>query len=123
MLTKTVLLIAWSICFVILNISAKKLVSGLVLNNGIWKLAVSVIFCKWTYVVVFFYGLTALLYLGLLRIMPISIAGPIILILGAVILTLVGWVVLKEGTFNLQNVLGLVLILLGYFLLQNSIKT
>jgi multidrug transporter EmrE-like cation transporter len=108
----------WALSFIILNIGAKKLSLLISFDNGVMRLLLTLITCHWFYIVVPFYALCAILYLVLLKLMPISVVGPIILCIATLILSFLGAVVFREKVLNVQYYIGIILSLAAIVLLQ-----
>lgn len=110
MATKEIsLILLWSLSFTFLNIGAKKISALISFDNGTAKLLLNIVSCKWFYVVVPCYALCAVLYLLLLKLMPISIIGPVVLCIATLILSFLGIIVFKEKVMNFQYYCGIVL--------------
>ncbi|MEK7447851.1 MAG: hypothetical protein AAB019_00030 [Planctomycetota bacterium] len=122
MTIKILLISLWSISFLLVNVGAKKLANIIIFNKGIIELIKSVIYVPWFYVVIFTYLTCAVLYLMLLKFMPLVAAGPIVLSLGIIILTLTGVVIFKERAFNAAQIIGIIFCLVGILLLQIAAK-
>lgn len=119
---KIVLTALWGICFFVLNVGAKRLAASITLEKGLAGSIMAFISSPWAYIVVGLYGVCAIIYMLLLRILPISVAGPVVLSFGIVILTLAGAVIFREEVFRPAQIAGIILCLAGILLLQLGAK-
>lgn len=107
----------WAASFCALSYGAKILVMRIPpLGNGVSALARHLLLSGWTYLIFMLYGCCAVLYLAALRKMPLSIAGPVFLLLGSVLSLLLGVALLKESLSASQGV-GCALCLAGIALM------
>lgn len=119
---KLVVIALWAVSFLILNYGSKRLASTIILDGGASRLAMSVVLSPWSYAVVILYGACAMFYMLLLRVMPLSIAGPVLLSLGIVITTAAGALFFKEDVLQARSVIGIILCLAGIALLQGGAR-
>ncbi|MDA8325026.1 MAG: hypothetical protein M0033_02285 [Nitrospiraceae bacterium] len=114
---KLFLILLWSAFFLIVNLGAKKLISIMVFDKGYLQMAASAASSPWLYMLIPLYGAAALVYMFMLRIMPISSAGPLVLTLGILLTTLMGALIYGEDIFQIRHLMGLSFCVLGILLI------
>lgn len=119
---KILITIVWSVCFFLVNVGAKKLARVLILDKGVAEAVSSAVYYPWTYLVLVLYVMCAALYMLLLRLMPISAAGPLTLSLGIVIVTLTGAIIFREDILDIWQITGIVFCILGIVFLQGGVR-
>jgi multidrug transporter EmrE-like cation transporter len=109
----------WSICCIGMNLGAKRFAMELVTDEGVGRMVLTTFRSPWFYLFLIAAIGTAIFYMWLLRLMPLSIAGSIVSALGVVLVVLTGAVFLKEQVMGVKQMIGVVLTLAGLFLLQS----
>lgn len=116
------IVLAWLAAFCAVNYGAKRLVGSLDMSTGgPWSWIAALLGAPAVYGLGLLYALAALFYFIALRIMPLSVVGPLFLILGMIATSVLGAVIFNEP-FSRWQVLGLCLGALGAVLLtmQNT---
>lgn len=107
----------WLVCFTILNIVTKMFVQTVPWPPGNHMNLIQVITSSpWPYIMVLLYVLCAALYMICLKYLPLSIAGPAILVLGTISTFAVGILLWKEPIVRIK-VVGNMLCILGIILM------
>lgn len=117
MLTRTIAVWIWLLAFAVLNVQSKLLVEKAPhIDEGIWQLIRYALGSGRLYAIFILYAACACLYLVSLRLMPLTVAGPIFTIAGALTTFLLGMYWFGEDVTTLKMV-GLGLCLSGMLLL------
>jgi multidrug transporter EmrE-like cation transporter len=117
---KIVLIVLWSVCAIGMNLGAKKMSMGLTIDAGFAKLIMSGLRSHWTYIFLFCALGSAVFYLWLLRLMPLSIAGSIVSALGIVLIVLTGAIFCGENILQTRQIIGIILTMAGIITLQSG---
>jgi multidrug transporter EmrE-like cation transporter len=118
MVQRILIILAWAGCFGSMNYGVKRMLTRMPApaSAGVGGLARYFAASPWTYALGALYCLGALLYVVSLRIMPLSVAGPIFLSLGFTMTCLLGVLVFHERITAVQAV-GIVLCVAGIVLI------
>lgn len=114
------LIVMWSLCYIGMNLGAKYLTLSMAPDQGILKLILSTLRCWWLYIFLITAAGTAVFYLWLLKLMPLSIAGAIVSALGILLVVFTGVLLCRESPPDLRQTAGIVLTLAGIILLQSG---
>lgn len=110
---KFILIFVWSLAFVFLSYFTKQYAASLPLfSSGFFNIAKFLVLSPQLYVIVALYGLCSASYMALLRFMPLTLAGPLVCVLGVVLTSCVGIFFLRESIAPL-GCIGLFFCLLG----------
>ncbi|MDQ7823275.1 MAG: hypothetical protein RDV48_10810 [Candidatus Eremiobacteraeota bacterium] len=120
MAQKITLILLWSICTVGMNLGAKKLAMIFSVEKGILHGILLALKNPWFYLFFFTAIGTAVFYLWLLKLMPLSIAGAIVSSLGIVLVVITGAVFYQENVLDPRTMIGLLLALAGVITLQSA---
>jgi len=113
MIIRFIIPLCWVLGFSILTYSTKSLTDGMPAIVQGWKgIFTYAVQCYWTYIMVSLYPVCALLYLCAVRIMPLSTAGPLFLIMGILVTSLLAIICFGESV-TLLKVIGLVCSFIG----------
>jgi len=108
---------AWLLSFAALNYTTKRLTILMPpLSEGRGRLALFLLGSPWVYVMVALYVVCAVLYLAGVKIMPLSTAGPLFLIIGVLATTLLAMAFFGESMSLVKGV-GIALCLAGAVLI------
>jgi|GEM_PF-1591842 len=116
---KFLIIVLWSVCCVGMNLGAKKLSTVLSSDRGAVS-AISAVLCSpWFY----FFAVTAIgtavFYMWLLKLMPLSVAGAIVSALGVVLIVLTGVFICREDMLSAKQIGGIAMTLIGLYLIQS----
>lgn len=116
-MTTWIVLLCWTACFALLNYGAKALAGSLPpLSSSTDRILGYFASSAWSYVLVVLYVACAGLYLWALRILPLSVAGPAVTLLGALTTFGLGICLFQEAV-TFARVLGAALAIAGIALL------
>ncbi len=120
-LTIAVPVIVWTLSFSVLNVVVKSLSSSL---GGLTATAQieAMLRSPSLYAAGLLYGCCALLYFFLLGRLPLSVAGPMFMVLGIVITTAIGSLVFGES-LGPQKTVGMLVCMLGMGLIYGSAQS
>jgi multidrug transporter EmrE-like cation transporter len=111
------ILSCWTASFVALSYGTKLVVQSLPsLSEGPRAICVFLLHSPWAYVLPWLYASCMVLYLAAMRLMPLSVAGPVVTVLGAVSTFILGAAVFHE-TVTMPRMTGVALCLAGMALL------
>jgi multidrug transporter EmrE-like cation transporter len=114
---RILILIIWMICFTVLNYAAKRLMDDLPpLSEGWQSITIHLIRSGWIYLMIVLYAVSAGFYLLSLRVMPLSTAGPLSLIIALLCTTLLALIGFHEHISAIKGI-GIALALLGTILI------
>jgi multidrug transporter EmrE-like cation transporter len=118
---KILVITIWLTCFGLVNVFAKNLVDRLnPMQSGILNTLQDVLLAPRFYLIFVLYSSCAVLYFIALRIMPLSVAGPVFTILGAMTTSILGVWILGESLSSLKIVgIGLCILGIGLILWQS----
>ena len=102
---KIVTLLGWATGFAVLNFGAKKLAASLpaLANGGAIGLIKALLLSPWFPVLIACYIFCALFYMVALRLLPLSIAGPLFLIMGSLVAFIMGVAVFEESVSDMRG--------------------
>lgn len=111
---KFIFVLGWAIGFAVLNFGAKKLVVSLpsLADGGAIDLMKALLLSPWFPVLIFCYIFCALLYMMSLKLLPVSIAGPLFLVMGSLVAFVLGVVVFKDQVSGIKMA-GMALSMVG----------
>lgn len=108
-------IVAWTLSFSAVNYGAKDLMDSLP-ESGPGAIARHVLVSGWTYAIPVLYVTCAIFYLVAIKLLPLSVAGPMFLVIGIMATTLIGAVLYRES-FSLVKAVGLATCLAGSLIL------
>ena len=117
MISRIMVVLSWLVCFALVNAGAKMYMQRIpwpVATTG--ELLRSVLLTPWPYGLVVLYGMCATLYMISLRLMPLSVAGPMFLVLGALVTFMLGVMLFGESP-NMVRFVGVALSIVGVCLM------
>ncbi len=116
---KFLIIVLWSVCCIGMNLGAKKLSNLLCNDRGAMSVVPIALGSPWFY----FFAVTAIgtavFYMWLLKLMPLSVAGAIVSALGVVLIVLTGVLICKEDMLSAKQIGGIILTLIGLYLIQS----
>lgn len=110
------LLAVWAVNLAVLNTSLKKVMDSLDSSAGVMPMVMGAFTSGWTYAVIATAGLSFGLYALSLKLLPLSVIGPAITVIGAVTTFVLGVALFGEALTSMK-ILGLGLSLAGVLLL------
>ncbi len=119
MLTRLAIYGVWLSSFAAVNVMAKGLAGRLGTQAGFGGMAKAAFGSSGLYVIIILYGVCAVLYLASLRLMPLSVAGPLYTISGTVMTALLG-VALFGEQMSAVKASGIGLCLIGVLLTMSQ---
>jgi multidrug transporter EmrE-like cation transporter len=112
---KFIVIFSWGVCYTLIMWSSKRLMLGAPsLDEGLWRLFSQVLVTPLFYGIALLYVLSTILTLLSLKLLPLSVASPVLLALGAAVSILLGILVFGEKMTPLR-ILGLTMTLAGVF--------
>lgn len=118
LMIKLAIFLGWVVLFAVLSYGAKTLATGLPpASLGVRHMIGFVWTSVWFYVIICLYVGCATLYMGALRIMPLSVAGPLFTVAGSVVALILGIVFFRED-FSPAKLMGIMLCVAGIYLLS-----
>ena len=113
MVSRGIIIAVWTVAFCVVNVMAKVWVGRLPSSEGgVPSVVRAVLLSPWLYGLVALYASCAVLYMMALRLMPLSVAGPVFTMLGAALGFVLGVVVFHEAISPVKTV-GIGLCLTG----------